>query len=127
LDSNLLTFFGNIGGDVTWTAQALGRDGSILATDGPHTIPASPCVPAPLSAPLTLAAPTVTLTATPASAADCPSGTYFADVTHKCIPIAIPTAGKQGNGESGSCSSYQNASACTTNGCSWDKIKSTCH
>jgi len=124
LYGNLVTRFGSTGGNVTWTAQALGRDGSILATDGPYTIPANPCTPVPLNSAFTLPAPTTT----PASAVDCPSGTYFADVTHKCIPIAIPTKGKQGgNGASTSCSSYQGASACTTNGCSWDKITSTCH
>ncbi len=37
-----------------------------------------------------------TATSTPASALDCPSGTYFADVTHQCIAISTPTPPKVG-------------------------------
>jgi hypothetical protein len=107
---------------VTWTGIAYGRDGSTLLTDGPHTIPADPCVPVPLSAPFT--PPAATLTATPASARDCPPGTFFAEQTHRCIPVQIlPT--KPGHG--GGCSQYTNPSSCTSNGCSWDKPSSTCH
>jgi hypothetical protein len=41
-----------------------------------------------------------TATFTPASALDCPSGTYFADVTHQCIAIATSTLS---NGGENSC------------------------
>jgi hypothetical protein len=89
------------------------------------------CVPTPtslvpLSAPFSFSTitPAPNLTATPASAKDCPSGTFFADQTHRCIPIQIlPT--KPGHG--GGCSQYGDPSSCTSNGCSWDKPSSTCH
>jgi hypothetical protein len=46
---------------------------------------------------------------TPGSAKDCPSGTYFAEVTSQCIPIDIPAPGGDGDdgggdGGSASCS-----------------------
>jgi hypothetical protein len=126
-DTMLEGDLGGESGEVTWTAKAIGRDGSILAINGPHTIPVDVnplCSPVPLSAPFTLPAPTLASTATPASAKDCPSGTFFAEQTHKCIPIQIVTA-KPGHG--GGCAQYTNASACTSNGCSWDKPSSTCH
>ena len=75
-DNNLVASlrynYGDVGGDVIWTAKAFGRDGAVLLTDGPYTIPALPCTPVPLSAPFSPS------TATPASALDCPAGTYFA-------------------------------------------------
>ncbi len=77
--------------------------------------------PVPLSAPISFSTPA--FTSTPASARDCPSGTFFAEQTHKCIPVQIETV-KPGHG---GCSQYDNASACTSNGCSWDKPSSTCH
>jgi hypothetical protein len=86
--------------------------------------------PFPFSAPFSFSTPTLTtapeLTSTPASAKDCPSGTFFADQTHRCIPVQIlPT--KPGHGGGGGCSQYGDASSCTSNGCSWDKKASTCH
>jgi hypothetical protein len=94
-------------GSVDWTAQAWDAAGNVLATDGPHNIPISPCVPgvpAPLIAPLT---------STP-------------------LPIIIrpaePTKKPHGGGAAGGgCSSYSDPSGCTTNGCSWNKLTSTCH
>ncbi len=38
-------------------------------------------------------------------------------------PTSPPSSGSSGN----VCSGYTNPSACTTNGCSWDKLTSTCH
>jgi hypothetical protein len=88
LEAGLEAYFGGGSGELSWTARAIGRDGSILIEDGPHTIPLDVdplCSPAPLSAPF--APPTVT--ATPASARDCPAGTFFAEVTHRCIAIQL--------------------------------------
>jgi hypothetical protein len=112
-------YFGGVGGDISWTAQAIGRDATLLATDGPHTIPASPCTPAPLSAPFPA------LTATPASARDCPAGTFFAETTHKCLPVQIqPT--KKGGG-SPNCSQYTTDTACNAApGCSYDYVAKKC-
>jgi hypothetical protein len=117
-----------VAGEIDWTAYAYGRDGSILATDGPHIISAAPCTPLIIFSPQPLIF-VPTPTSTPASDRDCPPGTYFAPATSRCIQIQIvPT--KPGGGESGGgndCSSYGNASNCTTNGCSWDKPTSSCH
>ena len=42
---NLQDASGNaISGDLVWTINAYGRDGALLASDGPHTIPAAPAL-----------------------------------------------------------------------------------
>ncbi len=107
-------------GDLLWLPVARLRSGA-FARESWHTIPVHRCVP--LEAPFSFATPTLGTTATPASARDCPSGTFFAEQTHKCIPVQIVTVKP---GHSG-CAQYDNASACTSNGCGWDKPSSTCH
>jgi hypothetical protein len=72
-------------GSLNWTVRAFGRDGSILIEEGPFSIPVTP-VNCDGSAP---AAAAPAFIATPASALDCPSGTYFAPVTNRCIAIQI--------------------------------------
>jgi hypothetical protein len=132
-------FFGALGGTITWTAKAIGRDGSILVTDGPHTIPATECAPStPLLLPFTPApatetlVPTLTptLTGTPAtltpSAANCPAGTYYAPSSNTCVKIAIPPTAKPTK-KPPACKKYSDASSCTSNGCNWDKGTNTCH
>ena len=62
---------------------------------------------------------------TPASAADCPSGTYFADVTHQCIAIATPTTGNGGGGVV--CSNITSSSICdSTPGCTFNSSLKKC-
>jgi hypothetical protein len=120
--------FGDVGGSITWTAQAIGRDGAILVTDGPHDIPASPCAPAvPLSAPFTptpaatkIPVPTATWTPSPEN---CPAGTYYSPNINQCIAIQIiPT--KPGPAED--CSAFGNKGNCRRNGCSWDDKAGIC-
>jgi hypothetical protein len=117
--------FGDVGGTITWTAQAIGRDGSGIVTDGPHTIPASPCAPlVPLSAPFTPTAtttatsPTPTLTPEPTA---CPPGTYLGPNTGKCIQIYLTPTPKPLT-----CKSYHDPASCTSNGCSWDPQMQRC-
>jgi hypothetical protein len=129
--------FGDAGGIITWTAQAIGRDGAVLVTDGPHEIPASPCAPAvPLSAPFTptpaaaKTPPTPAVTKTPPatatwtpSAENCPPGTYYSPNINQCIAIEIiPT--KPGPAED--CSAFGNKGNCRRNGCSWDDKAGIC-
>jgi hypothetical protein len=125
--------FGDMGGAVTWTAEAISRDGSIIATDGPHEIPASPCGPeVPLSAPFTPApAETTAPTETPAATStwtpspdNCPAGTYYAPNSNQCIAIQIiPTK----PGPAPDCSAFGNKGNCRNNGCSWDSKAGVCH
>lgn len=134
-------------GELRWTARAFGRDGEILLEEGPFSIPVVPVLcdgtsTAPLVEPAltvfpeiavtleTLPQPTFTpqLTATPASARDCPSGTYYSEITQKCYQIAIPTATLKANrpGEQNSCSQYDSYNACVAAGCSYNFNTKTC-
>lgn len=137
-------------GELRWTARAFGRDGEILLEEGPFSIPA---VPVPCDATLatpaalpvepaltglpeitvtleTLPQPTFTpqLTATPASARDCPPGTYYSEITQKCYQVAIPTATLKPNQpeEQNSCSQYDSYNACVAAGCSYNLNTKTC-
>jgi hypothetical protein len=116
LMENVAIFFGSVGGDVTWTAQVIGRDGSILATDGPHTIPATPCSSA-------LPTPTLIPVSTGTPEGLCPPGTYYAPVTNQCIPIQInPTKSGGPN-----CSQYTTDTSCNAApGCSYDYVAKKC-
>lgn len=121
-------------GSLNWTIRAFGRDGTILLHYGPETIPVTPVNcdgTMPAAAPALTLIPSIiqpALSLTPASAKDCPPGTYFADITHRCIAIEVPPTSKPGSiDNSMSCSGYGDASTCTTNGCSWDKTKGTCN
>jgi len=74
-----------------------GRDSTQrLANDGEITIAVHPCGSRAMP------------TATPASAKDCPPGTYYSEITHQCIDIQLPTpggsGGDNGGGDSGSAS-----------------------
>jgi hypothetical protein len=112
------------GGDVTinWTAKVVSASGSPpnvdmhILSNGPHqfhvSIPicADQSANPPLMSPATPHFPGFTPTLT---AGDCPPGTYFADVAHKCIEIQIPQqdnsnkeggGGKCPEGQSWSCS-----------------------
>jgi hypothetical protein len=82
-------------GTLNWTVRGFGRDGSTLINEGPFGIPVTP-VNCDGSA-AALAAPT----STPASALDCPSGTYFAPVTNRCIAIQMKP--DDGGNDGGSC------------------------
>jgi hypothetical protein len=76
--------FGDVGGIITWTAEAIGRDGAILVTYGPHEIQASPCAPpVPLSAPSTLT-PTGAPTPTVASVGRCD---LFSQMSMKLVTL----------------------------------------
>ncbi len=104
LNGTYADYFGNGPGDVTWTAKAVGRDGSILLTDGPYTIPAEPCVAVPFSAPFPVTdtpTPAPTFTPTPASEADCHLGICSTPATNRRIQIEIvtPKPGKPGGGD----------------------------
>jgi len=109
---------------ITWTARAYDRSGAILVTDGPHDLLAAPCDP-PVH-PLLLATPTlITIlpTNTPASARDCPPGTFFADQTHKCLPIQTLPTKKSGP----NCSQYTTDTSCNAApGCAYDYIAKQC-
>ena len=101
---NLVDASGNsISGDLVWDMHAFASDGTLLASVGPNSIPATPCTAGEPEIIGPTATPTLgvlhilpSATATPASALDCPSGTYFADVTHQCIAISTPTPPKVG-------------------------------
>ncbi len=122
---------GNIG-VINWLARAFGRDGAILIEEGSFTIPAAPVTcegTSPLASPSPAATSTPILeqvSPTPASALDCPAGTYFSEFTNKCIAIEIPPTQKPG-GESGqSCSNYASKDACTAGGCTWNDNMNKC-
>jgi len=121
---------------ISWIITALDRHGTELdTTNGTVSVLQSVCAheqiatTAPLQiipsntptdtivpSPTDTSAPTITFT--PASALDCPSGTYFADATHTCIPIATPTTGKGGTPV---CSNITSDSVCnSTAGCSFN-------
>lgn len=114
-------------GNLNWTARAFGRDGAILIESGPFSIPAEPVNCSgesllPSLEPIIVVPPAAT--ATPASAQDCPPGTYFAEITHKCIPVQIqPT--KSGGGSA--CSGITSDTVCNaTSGCSFDYNAKKC-
>lgn len=137
-------------GELRWTARAFGRDGEILLEEGPFSIPAVPVscdgtLATPAALPVepaltglpeitvtleTLPQPTFTpqLTATPASARDCPPGTYYSEITQKCYQVAIPTATLKPNQpeEQNSCSQYDSYNACVAAGCSYNLNTKTC-
>jgi hypothetical protein len=118
------------GGNLTWTARAVGRSGELLAEDGPHDILASPCTAAVIGAAMPIVVeqtetftPTPTLTPTP-----------------KIIPYVPPTkkpAGSgdgDGGGSGGSGGSSESGPVCkglemdkcnSTLGCTW--IDSGCN
>lgn len=88
------------------------RDSTLITSTQRYEIPVHPC-----NIEMLVIDPTPTLetrpTATPASAKDCPPGTYFAEVTFRCIPIDTPTP-KSGGGDSGGSSCYWECTAgCT--------------
>ncbi len=116
----ILMLGGPVNGDYSDAIQVcVVGPGFSLRACVPTITPLAEGGPVPLSAPFSFP----TFTSTPASARDCPAGTFFAETTHQCIPVQIVTP-KPGHG---GCSQYDNASACTSNGCSWDKPSSTCH
>jgi hypothetical protein len=60
---------------------------------------------------------------TPASAADCPAGTYFAPVTNRCIAIQIQPTKIGGN----SCGAITSDATCnSTPGCAYDYVQKRC-
>lgn len=130
-------------GNLIWRARAFNREGEIVLEEGPFTIPVTPvtCEATILATSTSTPTPTPTFTsepqftATPASALDCPSGTYYSDVTQKCYPIALPTATKKGNNDNNdsggggnviTCSQYDSASTCQAVGCSYNYTTKTC-
>lgn len=118
----ILMLGGPVNGDYSSAVQICVVDaGFPLRACVPTITPLAAGTPVPLSAPFSFSTPT--FTATPASAADCPPSTYFSETTHRCIQIELKPTKSGGGG----CSQYSNASACTSNGCSWDKPSSTCH
>lgn len=124
---NVLTDISS-GAELTWMARAFNRDGETLLQEGYFTIPANAvtCEGSPYlmttSAPLIIAP---TGTATPASALDCPPGTYFSDTTNKCIAIQIPPTKKPG-GDGISCSDHGSKDSCSSAGCSWNANLNKC-
>ena len=82
-------------GSFLWDAAVNDESMRVLARTGVMEIPFAPgACPTPLAIPPGKVPPGMP-PLTPASAADCPSGTYYADMTHQCIAIATPTATKQ--------------------------------
>jgi len=122
----LAEYLGNEPGEVIWTARAIGRDGSVILSIGPVSIPVVPCTPI-IRLSITLPPVTPTPTSTPASDADCPPGTYFAPATNRCIPIQIVTSqpGGDGDGDGGG-----NACIEPTGGCQggqyWSSATCSC-
>lgn len=117
-----------LSGEMNWIARAFGRGGEILLEEGPFVIPVEPvnCDDSPISIPTPLPliiAPTST--STPASALDCPSGTYFSDAMNKCIAIQIPPT-KKPDGSSISCSDHTSKDSCSSAGCSWNATLNKC-
>ncbi len=136
LSGNLVDGSGNsISGNLEWTAKAFDRSGAVLATVGPNDIPASPCAgnlgltphviqPIAPDTPTPTDTPTATATATPA--ANCPKGTMNIPSLGNGCYYVTRTPKPKGT-VAAACFTYHNPSACTSNGCSWDKGTSTCH
>ncbi|NWF64179.1 MAG: hypothetical protein HXY38_07730 [Chloroflexi bacterium] len=128
-----------LSGNLTWRARAYNRSGEIVLEEGPFTIEVNPTtcdgiLPATLT-PTIVSTSEAQLTATPASALDCPPGTYYSDITNKCYQIAIPTATKKesnDNNDSGgggnviNCSQFDSSNACIAAGCSYNYATKTC-
>ncbi len=129
--------------EVTWTARVVNYAGQ-THSDGPHELmvnfplclsvslpilPILPRLPDPfhgLQFAHALSAPAGgssggSATPTPLT---CRKGTYYDPLSHVCNtrPTATPKPGQKPP----ACKSYSNASACTSNGCSWDKLTNTC-
>ncbi|HET7144977.1 MAG TPA: hypothetical protein VFI68_13240, partial [Anaerolineales bacterium] len=125
------------GGDMNWSARAFGRDGGILIEEGLFIIPVSAVncdgsAFAPTATPSPSPSPAATLeqsTPTPASALDCPPGTYYSDITHKCYAYATPTATPKNGGNDGNelnCPQYTSDSACKAAGCTFNYTTKSC-
>lgn len=124
-----------LSGDLIWRARAFNRSGEIILEEGPFTIPVTPTL-CDGAAPTASMPPTETpaveiepqFTSTPASAIDCPPGTYYSDITNKCYQIAIPTATKKGNdGDNVNvCSQYDSANTCIAGGCTYNYNTKSC-
>lgn len=119
-----------LSGNLTWRARAFDRSGEIILEEGPFTIPVTPttCEDIPLATftPTTTPAsvPTIEeaqITATPASAAQCPPGSYYSEITKKCYQIAIPTATKKVKDDGGGSACVQPAS------CNQNEIYNGCN
>lgn len=128
---------------IIWTAVAVAYSGQLI-TDGPHqlalTVPTCPVMPTlsvtliprlPNFLPTLLPArpliafPTNTPTATSTSGpseSTCPPGTYYAAGSNSCVKVLFTATSRPIR----RCSQYNDASACTSNGCSWDKATSVC-
>lgn len=124
-----------LSGDLIWRARAFNRSGEIIVEEGPFTIPVTPTL-CDGTSPTATMPPTETPTAeieqqftpTPASAIQCPPGTYYSDITNKCYQIAIPTATKKGDngGNVNTCSQYDSANACIAAGCTYNYNTKSC-
>jgi hypothetical protein len=93
LNADLVSALVGRPGSLSWQSHAFDGHGVIVAMDS-HSMLVGPCAP-PIF-PDTLGVPTPTEgiislapTATPASAQDCPPGTYFAQATHRCIAVQV--------------------------------------
>jgi hypothetical protein len=102
--ANLQDASGNaISGDLVWTIHAYGRDGALLASDGPHTIPAAPaiCTGSPTVMPHVIQ-PFPTDTPAPndliANVQAYPSPIYYGQTCPTLSTIAFRTALKLPNG-----------------------------
>lgn len=122
-------------GGIVWTARAYNGAGSVILTDGPHTIPAAPCIApeVPTPRPLIIAPTDTIVPAQPASTetlvpseSTCPPGTYFAPGKKVCVAIEIQPTQKNGGdgGESNSCTPPP--AGCPF-GESWDTKTCKCH
>jgi len=84
---------------ITWKAYIVDPAGHVVASTGPYAIPVmsySAVSCSSVAASPTATTPSIvtpTFSPTPASAQNCPAGTYFAEQTHRCIAIATPTTG----------------------------------
>ena len=134
LSGNLVDGSGNsISGNLEWAARAFDRTGTVLAAVGNYDIPAWPCGYATPVPHVVLPLPTDTSTATARSTAtftptpiNCPKGTMLIPSLGNGCYYVTRTPKPRGT-VAAACSSYHNPSACTSNGCSWDKGTSTCH
>ena len=136
LSGNLVDSADNsIAGTLDWEARAFDRTGAVLATVGPNEIPAAPCgvtlptphviQPFPTDTSTATATATATSTFTP-TPVNCPKGTMLIPSLGNGCYFVTRTPKPRGT-VAAACSSYHNPSACTSNGCGWDKGTSTCH
>lgn len=136
LSGNLVDSSGNsISGNLEWSAAAFDRSGAVLARVGPYDIPASPCgglgltphviQPLPTETPTDTATPTETFTPSPTAVVCAEGETLIPALGNHCYyNTSTPKPKSPGPA---ACSSYGNPSACTTHGCKWDKVSSTCN